>query len=244
MRCTGRLAYFYEKRNQKEEAIKAYQECFRLRPGWNDWINNSIGKLYYSSKEYSTAEPYFRKAVEANDNYPIYKQNLADSMQAQADQLMEDAHNAEAEKLYISAANLVNEAERWNTLGIFYYKIKRWQDAIDNYDKAIALKNNEPVYHENRGLAFEKMNKTAEAEASYQEALKYDSETGRYYNRLGVFYYEQKDYDRSVDHYLKALERNPDEPVYLENICIAYEQMNMQDKAEPYYLKLLERACK
>jgi tetratricopeptide (TPR) repeat protein len=235
------LAYYFEKQELKEEAIKAYQECLRLRTDWGDWVNNFIGNLHYASKDYNAAATYFRKAVKANDNYLVYKQNLADALEAQAGQLQKDADYTAAEKLYIATVELCNEAGRWNTLGNFYYEQKRWRQAVDSYDKAIALTNNEPVYFENRGLAFGNMNETAKAGESFKEAVKYDTKTGRYFNRLGVYYYEQKDYARSVINYTEALRLNPDEPVYLENIGNAYEKTDMPEKAEPYYLKLLEK---
>ena len=235
------LAYYYEKQHQKEKAIKAYQECFRLRPEWEDWIDNFIGNLHYTFKEYKIAGTYYRKAFELNGNYSIYKQNLADAMQGEADQLVKSSHFHEAEELYKSAVTIEDSASRWNTLGIFYYDLKRWEDAITNYKKAINLDNSNPVFYENLGLAFEKMNNDAEAEKAYKEAAKFDKETGNYFNRLGVFYYNHKDYLQSVQYYVKALDLKPDEPVYLENICLSYEQMGMQDKAEPYYLKILEK---
>lgn len=236
------LAYLYEKLNEKEEALKAYKTCLRLRPHWSDSINNLMGKLYYLYNEYKTAAGYFRKAMEANGNYIIYRQNLADAMQAEAGQLVKDVHNSKAERLYINAAKLADDDIRWNVAGNYYFKIKRWEKAIEYYNKAISLKNNNPVYYENRGLAFENMNQLKEAEASYKEALSYDSESGKYFNRLGVFYYVQKEYEQSVTYYQKALDREPDEPVYLDNISRAYEQMGQQEKAETYYHRLLKIA--
>ena len=234
------LAYLYEKLSEKNDAVKAYKTCLRLRPHWSDWINNMIGKLYYSDSEYQTAERYFRNAMKANDSYIIYKQNVADAMQAQAGQMVKDVANAKAERLYINAAKLADDDVRWNVAGNYYFKIKRWAKAIEYYNKAISLKNNNPIYYENRGLAFENLNQLKEAEASYKEALHYDSESGRYFNRLGVFYYVQKNYAQSVTYYQQAIDREPNEPVYLDNISRAYEQMDQQDKAEPYYQRLLK----
>ena len=233
------LAYLYEKQNDNEAAIKAYQQCLSLRPEWSDWVNNFIGNIYYTSGEYRTAATHYQKAIKANGNYNVYRQNLADALREQAIQL-QDTDKKEAEQLYLAAAIMDNDALRWNLLGNFYYKNSRFNDALKNYNMAIELQPEEAVYYENRGLAFESLGKMTEAEQSYKTALDYDNKTGRYFNRLGFFYFEQKKYEPAIDYYLKALERNPAEPIYLENICIAYEQMNQQDKAEPYYLRLIE----
>lgn len=49
------LAYYYEQHGEKEEALKAYQQCLSLRPHGSDWVNNFIGNIHYSSKEYEKA---------------------------------------------------------------------------------------------------------------------------------------------------------------------------------------------
>ena len=234
------LAYLYEKQNKDAEAIKAYEQCLKLRPDWSDWTNNFIGKIYFKSGDFIKAASCFRKSVETNEHYLLYRQNLADALKEQADILVKDKKINEAAKLYLAAAKTDDDVLMWNTLGNFYYQQSRWKDALECYDKCIALQNEEPVYYENRGLALEKMKEIAEAEKSYKAALNYDSKTGKYFNRLGFFFYEHNKYDEAIKYYLKALERNPDELVYLENICIAYEKMGQLDKAEPFYLKQLE----
>lgn len=233
------LAYMHELLKEKEEAVKAYTTCLQLRPNWDDWINNQIGRLYYAQNEFTIAETYFRKAMEANKNYIIYKQNVADAMQSYAATLVKDNPDSEAEKLYINAAKLADDDIRWNLVGNYYFKIKQWNKAIELYNKSISLNGKNPLYYENRGLAYENMNQFDEAEASYKEALKYDRETGRYFNRLGVFYFAEKKYEDSISYYLQALDKEPDEPIYLDNICLAYEQMGELKKAAPYYHKIL-----
>ncbi|HJZ39619.1 MAG TPA: tetratricopeptide repeat protein [Bacteroidales bacterium] len=234
------LAIYYKNLGQKSESLSNYRKCLRLRPSWSDWVNNFIGNLYYSLKDYKNSETYYRKSVALNGDYSVYRQNLAGALVAQADKLNGKSGFAKAEKLYLEAAAIDNDANRWNTAGNFYYKSERWEEAGDCYDQSIALKSTEPVFYENRGLVFEHLALYDEAEQAFKTALGLDKETGRYYNRLGVFYYNRAKYSESVTWYLEALERMPKEPVYLDNLCLAYEQMKEPDLAEPYYLRLLE----
>lgn len=234
------LAIYYKNLGRKNESVSNFRKCLRLRPGWSDWVNNFMGNLYYSLKDYKKSESHYRKSVSLNGNYPVYRQNLAGALVEQADLLTEQSGFAKAEKLYLEAAAMDNDANRWNTAGNFYYKTERWNEAGDCYDKAIDLRNDEPVFHENRGLVFENLGMYPEAERAYKNALELDKKSGRYFNRLGVFYYNQLDYNNAVSCYLEAIDRTPKEPVYLENLCLAYEKMVKPEMAEQYYLRLLE----
>lgn len=233
------LAYYYQLQEQKEEALECYEKCFRLRPHWEDMINNFIGNLYYSLKEYDQAIVFYRKAVDINDQYPVFAGNLGGAYQILADQLFGSKDYTAAEKMYIEAAKADNDANRWNTLGNFYYDMKRWNDAIDNYKKAMEIRQ-DSVFLENCGLAYERNGNFKEAEKYYQEALEVDPESAKLFNRLGVFYHDQTDYEKSIGYYLKALEREPQNLLYLENLALAYSMKNDYDAAIETYEKFLQ----
>lgn len=234
------LAYYYDKKDNKEDAILNYQTCLRLRPHWNDTINNLIGNLHYSGGEYKEAASYYSKAVEANDNYPVYRKNLAGAFQELAEQFVKAVNYSEAEKFYLQAVNTDTTSDRWNELGVFYHNQNRWKEAIACYDKAIALENSNSLFYENLGLAYEALDQFAEAEHAYKQAIEYDSKSGRYLDRLGVFYFVRKDFNKSIDYYQMALEREPEEPVYYENIALSYEKKEMYPEAVENYEKALK----
>lgn len=233
------LAYYYQTQKQKEESLGNYQKCLRLRPDWEDMICNFIGNLYYSFNEYNDAISYYRKAIEKNNQYPVYTNNLADACQLLADQYYGNQDYPAAEKYYLDAANTDNDAVRWNTLGNLYFELERWKDAADSYSKAIAIKK-DPLYLENCGLAYERMEHFEEAEKHYLEALENDPESDKLFNRLGVFYYDRKEYDKSIIYYLKALEHQPEDLIYLENIALAYTMKDDYKAAIEIYGKFLQ----
>ncbi len=232
------LAYYYQLQEQKKEALDCYTKCFLLRPHWEDMINNFIGNLYYSVREYDEAITYYRKAVGSNGQYPVFTKNLAGAFQMQADQLYGKQDYTAAEKLYIEAASTDNDPNRWNTLGNFYFDLKRWNDAADNYKKALAIKK-DPVYFENCGLAYERNGNFDEAEKYYLEALEVDPESAKLFNRLGVFYHDQTEYDKSIGYYLKALEREPQNLLFIENLALAYSMKNDYRASIETYEKFL-----
>lgn len=233
------LAYYYQLQEQKEEAIECYKKCFSLRPHWEYMINNFIGNLFYSLKEYNKAIVFYRMAVDSNNQYPVFAKNLAGAYQILADQLFGSQDYPTAEKMYIEAAKSDNDANRWNTLGNFYYDMKRWNEAIDSYKKAMEIRT-DPVFIENCGLAYERNGNFEEAEKYYLEALEVDPESAKLFNRLGVFYHDQTQYEKSIGYYLKALEREPNNLLFLENLALAYSMKNDYGAAIEIYEKFLQ----
>ena len=233
------LAFYYQDHGNKELALNHFNECLRLRPHWSDWVNNFIGNLFYSFKEYHESEIYYRKSVETNTQYMTYRQNLAGALEAQADQLSGESQQTESERLYLAAVGCDTTADRWNKIGNFYYRSGRWNEAADCYHKAITLNETIAVFHENLGLAFENLHKTSEAEQSYLKALELDKESGRYFNRLGVFYFNNQLVEKAIEYYHKAIDIEPGASLYYENMAFAYEIKQQPDTAIVYYEKAL-----
>ncbi|WP_339071662.1 tetratricopeptide repeat protein [Chitinophaga sp. 180180018-3] len=235
------MAECYEKEGLKEQALTAYNRCLQIRPDWNDWVYNFIGNMYYASKEYTIAESWYRKAINANNHESIYKQNLAAVLQELAEQEVAAGNLTAAENLYQTAAYTDNDADSWARLGNFYYRQQRWQDAITQYQKAISLNDEEPVYYDNLGLAYIALDKQDEAIEAFQKAadLSENEPNGQYLNQLGKLYYDRNDYTKAVEYFIEASRKEPQEKVYLENICNAYEKAGRKDEAEQAYLQLL-----
>jgi tetratricopeptide (TPR) repeat protein len=234
------LAFYYMDQEDKEKALWYFRECLRIRPDWSGWVNNFIGNMYFSHKDYKESEIYYRKSLETDGNYLVFRQNLAGALEAQADQFAVDLKNEEAEKLYLEAVSIDNNPDRWNEAGNFYFKLSRWAEAAGCYEKAVALRATDPVIQENLGLSYENMQKFGDAENCYRTALDFEKVSGRFLNRMGVFYFDRKRYEEAISFYSQALEREQKNPVFLENICLAYEQLNQADLAEPFYIRLLE----
>lgn len=234
------LALFYKDNGNKEEALRYFNECLRLLPERSDWVNNFIGNLYYYNKEYAESEIYYRKAIGLNGNYPVYRQNLAGSVQSRADQAAEESRFEEAGKLYLEAVEIDDDADRWNAAGNFYFKLERWQQAAECFEKAVNRRNTDPVLHENLGLALQNLGKYDEAEKLFIQAIPYDEQTGRYFNRLGLLYYARNNYGQALEFFGKAAEREPDTAVYYSNMASASYEIKKYDQAVQYYEKALQ----
>ena len=56
--------------------------------------------------------------------------------------------------------------------GIIYKSLKKYEQAINDYNTAIKLDSKEPVYYFNRGLTYEEWQHYKEAKKDFEKALK------------------------------------------------------------------------
>jgi tetratricopeptide (TPR) repeat protein len=234
------LALFYKDSGNRDEALRYFNECLRLRPERADWVNNFIGNLYYSCEQYQESEGYYRKAVELNGSYPVYRENLAGAIQARADRLAGESKDQEAENLYHEAVAIDEDADRWNSTGNFYYKLEKWDQAAGCYEKAVRLRDSDPVLHENLGLALQNMGKLEEAEKSYLQAISRDEVSGRYFNRLGLLYYGRNQFKEALELFGRAAGREPGTAVYVTNMASASGMLREYDQALRHYQEALK----
>jgi tetratricopeptide (TPR) repeat protein len=82
--------------------------------------------------------------------------------------------------------------------------------ALDAYQKAIALKQDEAPYHNNYALALAKAKKIEEAKAELTKAAQIDpTQAGKYYYNLGAVLVNTGQTGASEDFFKKAIEADP-----------------------------------
>jgi tetratricopeptide (TPR) repeat protein len=85
----------------------------------------------------------------------------------------------------------------------------KYDDAIADYTKAIALDPNVALAYTNRGLAYYRKGEYERAIADHSKAIAIDpNHANAYYNR-GVAYEQKGDKDQAIADYDKVLEINP-----------------------------------
>lgn len=211
-----------------EEALKAVCDH------WPDDADahNSLGVFYHDQGDYRSAIVAYIRAIDLNPAKAVFFENrgLAYSYLGELDNCERD---------YLQSLKLNENDAILNKLGILYYRRKDYVNAIQYYEKAIALHDSDPVYYENLGLAYEESRKEDEAVAAYERAMELEKVKGTYANRLGIFYYSRGNGERAIEYYRMALEREPDRGVYLGNMGLALEQLHRDDEAGQYYAKAL-----
>jgi tetratricopeptide (TPR) repeat protein len=108
-------------------------------------------------------------------------------------------HNKPIERF--SAAN-------WSEIGRQAIDAKRWNEALNAYNKAIELNPNDASAYNNRGLAYDNLDKNDLAIADYSKAIELNPEYGDAFNNLGKTFSRVGNYHRAILYYDRAIELN------------------------------------
>lgn len=89
----------------------------------------------------------------------------------------------------------INENEKqpsfYNNRGNINFCLKRFSDAINDFNKAIQLDENQAQFYTNRGNARYELNKFNDALADYEKAVELDKNCIYAYYNLGVHFFNQ-----------------------------------------------------
>jgi tetratricopeptide (TPR) repeat protein len=107
--------------------------------------------------------------------------------------------------------------------------------AIDLYEKAIALDPWLAIAYTNLGNICFRRHAVAEAETFYEKALSVDSHQPEAQYNLGYLMLERGEPQGSVKHFLGALAADPQFADAYFNLAMAYEQAGQPEKARPLW---------
>lgn len=124
-----------------------------------------------------------------------------------------------------------------NNLGLSYFKAGSFDDAANEYTKAIQntqidkqksdadsdVKNSVSIYCNNRGLAYYHLTMYHEAKKDFDEAIGLNPMEAIYYFNRGNVAYDQGQYDEAHKDYDKAIELEPNNSRFYHSKGLAYE---------------------
>ncbi|ENN81065.1 small glutamine-rich tetratricopeptide repeat-containing protein beta [Dendroctonus ponderosae] len=117
------------------------------------------------------------------------------------------------------------KAEEHKTKGNDFMKSCKYQEAVDEYSKAIELNPYNAVYYCNRAAAYTRLMKDLDAINDCNEAIKLDPSYGKAYGRLGIAYSNLNKYDLAYQAYETALKYDPTNAMYETNLKVAQERL-------------------
>jgi tetratricopeptide (TPR) repeat protein len=149
----------------------------------NKALNDTFnaGKEALEAKNYDAAVDAFQKGAELDANQHVIFANLADA--------------------YVQLAATKTGADQQAAL----------EKGLDAFQKAIALKPDDPAYHNNFALALARDKKYDDAQAELNKAAQLDPpNAGKYYYNLGALLVNSGQIAASELAFKKAIEANPD----------------------------------
>jgi len=182
---TGTLSKEQERGLSKEakEALEKKAKENAAAMAKNKELNDAFnaGKEAAAAKNYPAAVEAFEKGAALDPNQHVIWANLADA--------------------YVAMAATKTGDEQQAALG----------KSMEAFQKAIALKPDDPAYHNNYALALAKAKKFDEAQAELNKAAQLDPpNAGKYYYNLGAVLVNTGQSAAAEEAFKKAIQANPD----------------------------------
>jgi len=131
-------------------------------------------------------------------------------------------------------------AEAYSNRGIAYAKLNKYERAIEDFSKAIALNPDDAEAYYNRGIAYAKLNKYERAIKDYDETIKLNPNYAAAYNNRGAAYAKLNKYERAIKDYDETIKLNPNYAAAYNNRGAAYAESNQHERAIKDYDRAIE----
>jgi tetratricopeptide (TPR) repeat protein len=154
----------------------------------------------------------------------------------------EEALRGEIAEILKTVTTSTNPWDLHNERGRNFANLRKYEDALKEYETALTYYPDSCVVHFNMALVYEMMGKMKEAFAFNQKAARIDPEEPSISYNLGRHYNLLKRPDEAIQCYLKALESEPDNPLYNHAIARTYQDRGDKENAVLYFRKYLEYA--
>jgi Flp pilus assembly protein TadD len=139
-------------------------------------------------------------------------------------------------------------AENWNYLGVALFRLKRYAQAQDAYERALALDPKNAMAHTNLGalllarfMATRDAGWLDKARAAFARAIALDKRAAAAYNGRGAAFKFAGQVEPALADWEKALELQPDLTDACFNIAITLIAAGRKNEAAGYLARLRER---
>lgn len=206
----------------------------------------------YSVKTYS-------RNTDWKDNYTLYSHDVSlvpesvkahyylglEMVKVKAQESNNEQENKEWLKLGIQELERAVEimptfGNAFTQMGVAWYRLKDFQRAIDNYNKAESLKPLDAVTINNIGSVYFEWGKYTEAEAQFRKAVELDRRFVDAWMNLGSVQGTMNRFQEAIESFGQAIHYAPDHARGYFYLGITYENMGNKKQAQEYF-KMAER---
>ncbi|MEM2088958.1 MAG: tetratricopeptide repeat protein [Thermoproteota archaeon] len=108
----------------------------------------------------------------------------------------------------------ITDPHYYNNKGIVLIHLGKYEEAINEFDKAVRLNPKNPDYHNNKGLALLNLRRYKEAEKEFTKAVRLNWRNPSYRFNKGQALLELKKYGEAINEFNRAVELDPNNPDY------------------------------
>ncbi len=223
----------FHQRKDLDNAIIFYQRALQADPNLaSTWAN--LGAIYETQGREQESADAFQKAQSLEPDNPTFKELASHATTGigykafqEAVSLQQAGKNQEALPLFRKALGITDTPEIRAAYGISLQAQGQLNEAIAEYQKAVAQDGNDPDYHYYLGTAYHQQKNLPKAEAAYKKALSLKPGYTEAQQALGgieqqaasanlekaVTAYNQKNYPTALTLVNQALSKNNQEPM-------------------------------
>jgi eukaryotic-like serine/threonine-protein kinase len=201
-----RLGSVYLAKGDMPHAIEAYQKAVNLNPYY--WINeNSLGDAYFQIGDYDKALQAFKQVATLEPDINAGYENAGSV-------LVQQGKYAEAVPYLQKAVQIEPDSTAYTNIGTAYFFLKRYPEAAQSFEKAVAANPNDTQLIVNLGDAYHALGQTDKARTTYQQAI-------------------------SVG--FKELQTNPQNTPVLADIALSYAKVGNVQESETFIRRAREQ---
>ncbi len=231
----------YFSRNDFKNALKEFRKAAKVDPQNPEYPNNA-GIAELNLRRPADALQYFETAIQLNKDLPLYHYNrglalmqLSRPRQAEEAFLAATARNpeyfeawvylgllqynerkfAKAEEAWRKAADLREDAEVTNNLGMALLEQNKTEEAEQRFREAISINASYPLSYFNLGVLLQRRNNWAEAEKQYRQAVRLDPNNFQPYYNLAIVLENQEKADEAIQALKTYLQKLPPQAAQL-----------------------------
>ena len=260
-------ANIYSKKDQHEKAIEIFKSAIEISDDCAD-LYSLIGMEYLFLDQFQDAKLNFIKCIELDvEDYSalyniIYCFDFLDDTQGAIEYLNSyldknpycEVAWHQLGKQYTEKKELLKAVTAFDFaiisddtfIGAYLEKakvlekLKRFEEAIENYKITIAIEESNPFALIKIGYCFERLGNPDLALKHYYQAVEEDPALDKGWMRITKFFNSKKDYQKSLFYINKAIDIDPENGAYWRLYSTINERLNKLEEAERGYKKTLE----
>ncbi len=215
-----------ERTGDYQGARRSYLRGLELEPGNVDLLN-ALGWAFFQEGKSAEAIAVYEKVLALDPTHLKAHNNVALAL-AELGQVDKAALH------FRKSLKLEPKAEIYSDLGFVLDRQGKYEEAVENYDKALALDPNCASAHFNLAVSLLRRDELDESAAHYKEALRVKPNAATH-NGLGFVLSRQGKLDDAVVQFREAIRTDPSYMASYNNLAGSLLKQGKLEEAESYY---------